>query len=1024
MRRVYFFALLTCFLGWPILAQVEITSATLGDLQPRAIGPAVMSGRIAALAVSPSDTTQIYVGAAGGGVWRSNDGGASFEPIFDEHTQSIGALALDPSNGRVIWVGTGEPWVRNSVGVGDGIYRSSDGGRSFQHMGLEDSERIAQIIVHPADSDTVWVAAMGPLWSAGGQRGVYKTADGGKTWEQVLAGSDTTGAADLIIDRQNPDVLYASLWDFRRTAYSFHSGGPGSGLYKSVDGGQNWTLLDNGLPEGELGRISLALAPSRPNRLYAIVESEESALYRSDDAGASWERADDSSNVIMRPFYFGEILVDPQDYRRVYRPAYTLTISSDAGESFEGAGNVGVHPDHHAYWVNPDDPRHQLTATDGGLYRSLDRGRSWVFLANLPVSQFYQVRYDMQDPYWVYGGLQDNGSWRGPSDARGGVGNHMWQNLGGGDGFHVWPDPSDPQAVYWESQGGNVQRLDIEVGDSQSIRPFATGEDVEELRFNWNTPIHIGASSQALYTGAQYLFRSSDQGRSWQRISPDLTSDDPEKQRQAQSGGLTIDNTTAENHCTIYTISESPLDPAIIWTGSDDGRVHVTRDGGQNWNDVTANIQDLPEAAWVSSVHASPHAAGRVYAAFDNHRSGDRALYLYRSDDFGLTWSSLAQDSVQGFGRVLRDDPVNPDLLFAGTESGLFISLDGGGHWAALQGLPAVSVRDVAIHPRDHDLVMATHGRGIYILDDLTPLRHLNTQAVMAEAALLPSRPVQLSSGFDTRQRFQAGNWNGQGRGEMAVIAYHLRKRHILGDLKVEIFDGDGNLVITLPGGKRKGLNRVQWAMRGEAPQVAQSPTLEAVPALGPLVAEGTYKIRLTKGKNTYEGDLQLILPDEFPFTPQQRRQRRDLISTLYEMQDDLAYLAQAVASLKEEAQARMSEAESSDALTGRLENLVEELDRLQGQLVVSRKVQGISGEEQLREKVVGLYANVNFYNGPPTQSQIDRSQALAQEVAQRREDLESLFEQDLPALNQALESAGFQALTLLSRQAYEESKR
>ncbi|HSR69304.1 MAG TPA: glycosyl hydrolase [Acidobacteriota bacterium] len=1022
MRVLCSLLLLTLAAPSALRAQVEISTATLGDLRARAIGPAVMSGRISALAVSPADSQQIYVGAAGGGVWHSSDGGASFQPIFDDYASSIGALALDPGDDKTVWVGSGESWVRNSVGVGDGLYRSRDGGRSFQHMGLEQSEHISQIIVHPQDSNVVWVAALGPLWSPGGQRGIYKTVDGGKSWRCVLSDNDSTGAADLVIDVQEPDILYASLWEVRRTPYSFHSGGPGSGLYKSVDGGESWSRLQEGLPEGHLGRISLALAPSRPNRVYAIVESEKTALYRSDDAGASWSRMDESSNTIVRPFYFGEIVVDPVDYNRVYRPAYSLTISTNGGKSFESTGFAsGVHPDHHAYWVDPRNPDYQLTATDGGLYRSLDRGRSWDFLANLPISQFYQVRYDMQNPYWVYGGLQDNGSWRGPSDARGGIANHMWENLGGGDGFHVWPDPSDPQAVYWESQGGNVQRLDLGIGDSQNIRPFVSGE---ELRFNWNTPIHIGAASQALYVGAQHLFRSQDQGRSWKRISPDLTSDDPSKQLQEESGGLTVDNTTAENHCTLYSISESPLDSEIVWTGSDDGRVQVTRDGGGSWSDVTGNLPQLPRAAWVSSVHASRHSPSRVYVTVDNHRNGDQDLYLYLSDDWGATWTRLQSEAMEGFARVIRDDPVNPDLLFLGSESGLFVSLDRGGHWARFEGgLPRVSVRDLAIHPRQHDLIIATHGRGIYIVDDLTPLRHITPQAAEAEVAMLPSRPFELSSGFDSRQRFQAGQWTGQGRGEMAAVAYHLRKRHIIGDLKVEIFDGEGNLVISLPGGKRKGINRVQWAMRGRAPQIAPSPTLQAVPALGPLVPEGTYQVRLTKGKKSYDGQIHLRLPDDYPFAPHQRRQRRQIIATLYEMQGDLAYLAKAVTQMSQDAEARAQELPQGDQLRQDLEAWAEALDELQGRLVASRQVQGISGEQQLREEVVGLYAAVNLYNGPPTQSQLEQSQAFGRQIDERRADLRVLTER-LPQLNQGLQEAGLAPLALLSRQDFDESIR
>jgi len=723
------------------LADVKVDSATFGGLRARAIGPAVMGGRIAALDAVMRQRLTIYVGAASGGVWKSVNGGTTFKPVFEKHIQSIGAVTIDRSNPDVVWVGTGEPWTRNSVSVGDGIYKSTDDGENWKHVGLKDSERMSRILIDPTDSDTVYVCVTGHLWNANQERGVFKTADGGTTWEKILYIDEDTGCGDLAMDPQEPQILYASMWQFRRWPYFFKSGGPGSGLYKTTDGGKTWRTITKGLPERELGRIAIAVAPSRPSVVYATVESEKTGLYRSDDLGETWRWVGSTRSVEARPFYFSLLLVDPRDHNRVYKPATFTSVSTDGGQSFSRLGS-GTHVDHHALWIDPDNSDHLMVGTDGGLYTSRDRGVNWNFLQALPISQFYQASYDMADPYNVYGGLQDNGSWMAPSRTPSGIQNKHWDNIGMGDGFHVYVDRRDSDILYVEWQGGRMQRVRRSTGERKDIQPLPEEGD-PKYRFNWNAPIHLSPNrTDTIYLGGQFLFRSRDRGESWEKISPDLTTNDPEKKRQIDSGGLTPDNSTAENHCTIFTIGESPLNENLIWAGTDDGNLQITRDGGTSWTNVIGNVPDLPECTWVSYVDPSRHAEGTACVTFDGHRTGDMKPHVYQTTDYGKTWTSLVTDDIEGHCHVILQDLVKEDLLFLGTESGLYISIDGGKGWARFkEKFPKVSVRSMAIHPREHDLILATHGRGIYIIDDITPLRSLTREVLESSVALLASRP-------------------------------------------------------------------------------------------------------------------------------------------------------------------------------------------------------------------------------------------------------------------------------------------
>ena len=1003
----------------------DLDESIFGEIKARNIGPATMSGRITCIDSPQGQPNVFYIGTAGGGVWKSEDGAINFKSVFDDYNQSIGCLTVDPQNPGTIWVGTGEINTRNSVSYGDGLYKSEDGGKSWKHLGFEDSERIAAIKVHPSNSKVVYVAVQGHLWDDSEERGLYKTEDGGDTWNRIQYVDEKTGCIDVDLDPQEPDTVYAAFWQVRRWPWFFESGGPGSALFKSTDGGKNWEKLKTGLPEGDLGRIDLDIAQSRPNRIYAIVEAgdNQTGLYRSDDTGHSWERVNNSFNVKARPFYLSTVKIDPQDYNRVYNPSYQLAYSKDGGKSFPISVSFGsgVHPDHQAIWINPDNPNHVVIGTDGGVYVSHDRADNFNFVATLPVSQFYHVTVDEEIPYNVYGGLQDNGSWFGPSAAPGGgIGNEAWLNVGGGDGFCVHRDREDSRYVYWESQGGNLNRLDLKAKENKTIKPYPEG-GMEKNRFNWNSPLVASPTNpKTIYFGSQYLFRSMDHGETWDRISPDLTTDDPEKQRQEESGGLTEDATSAENHCTIFTISESPLDENIVWAGTDDGNVQVTRDGGENWTNVTANISGLPANTWCSQVWASSHDKATVYATFDGHRTGDKTPYVYKSSDFGNQWQALATSDIKGHAHVIRQDPVNPQLLFLGTENGLFASFDDGGQWLHFRGgLPPVSIRQMTYGPDQDDLVLATHGRGIYIIDNMTPLRNLTSEILNQKVALLQSKPAHALSQGVNLGNFNAGSFSAPNPEEGVTITYFLQKRHIFGDLYIEIFDLDGNLVQKVSGGKRKGLNRAFWKMRQKPPKIARSSALSFGATFGPLSKEGQYKAVLTKGKQKYETTVEILPSKLNPHPKADRDLQYKTVMSLYTMLENMAFLSSQVNDLNKQIENRLESA-NKNRLKKKLESKKAALEELANSIVTDTSSIFVD-KARLREEVSGLYSAVAGYGGAPSNNQLDQLKVLEGKMADLEKDAANVT--GIESLNGDLEKAKMKTLTLLTREAWEKEE-
>ena len=1019
-------------------APVKVDSDTISGLGARNIGSAAMSGRITSVTgVSEGQRLTIYIGAASGGVWKSVNGGTTFKPVFDKQpVQSIGAITIDPKNPKTVWVGTGEPWTRNSTSLGDGVYKSTDGGDNWTNVGLHDSERIAKILVDPGNTNTVYVCAPGKLWSDSDERGVYRTTDGGKTWTKVLKGANlSTGCSMMTMDSKDPKIIYAGMWDFRRKGWTFRSGGDGptafsgSGLFKSTDGGNSWTEIDEksakGLPPKPWGRIAVAVAPSKSNIVYATIEAEipGDGLYRSDDGGKTWRALDRSQFMIWRPFYFANLTIDPKDENKLYKAGGSLITSNDGGRSFSNISG-GAHGDFHDVWIDPNNTDHLITGDDGGLWYSYDGGNRWWKAENLPISQFYHVSVDNDTPYHVYGGLQDNSSWVGDSRYPGGITNSRWENIYGGDGFWVFADPSDPEYIYAESQGGYIGRVSRKTHETRAIYPLPQYKE-GKLRFNWNTPIHVSPTQNGtIYIGAQFLFRSRDHGQTWERISSDLTTNDPEKQKQEQSGGITVDNSSAEMHTTIYSISESPKNPNLIWVGTDDGNMQVTRNGGKTWTNVVSNIQGLPKNAWVSSIDAGHFNEGTAYATFDLHTFGDMRPYVYKTSDFGKTWTSVvsADSKMRGFAHVVKEDLVNPDLLFVGTEFGLWVSVDGGKQWAQYKGvdLPSVPVRDLAIHPRDSDLVIATHGRGIWIVDDLTPLRKLTPDTLAKEAEFFQGKPVV--------QRIPAGGgWvNGDAAfvggnpPDSAVITFYQKKRHIFGDMKLEVFDSAGKLISTIPSSKRRGLNRVVWSMRLPAPKVPPAATAAFSAAVGPRVMPGTYTVKLTKDKNVYTMPLQVIGDPRASYPAKDRKAQFDLSMKIYNLLGDMTFATERINGVRMALEARAAKLPANEPVAAQLRAAAKQVDELRRKIVATKEGGAITGEERLRENLADLYGSVSGYEGRPTQTQIDRADAIARELFDVTKDFDAWLTKEVPGINAALKAKGLEPITPLTRKDWE----
>jgi len=1055
-------------------ASSGLENVNLSGLQFRSVGPAITSGRIADIAVHPDNRSVYFVATASGGVWKTENAGTTYEPLFDaQGSYSIGCISIDPGNFNVLWVGTGENNNQRSVGYGDGVYRSEDGGKSWKNMGLKNSEHIGKIIVHPKNSDIVYVAATGPLWKEGGDRGLYKTTDAGKTWFPVLQIDEHTGVTDILMDPRNPDVIYAAAFQRRRHVFTYVGGGTGSGMYKTVNGGESWEKINNGLPTVDIGRIGLAMAPSDPEVIYAIVEAAQGkgGFFRTTNRGASWEKRSGHNTTGN---YYSEIVVHPHKPETIFSMDVWIQMSTDGGKSFRMMGEEFKHVDNHAMWIDPKDPNYYLVGCDGGIYESFDAAKTWVFKANLPVTQFYKVALDNSLPFYnIYGGTQDNFSLGGPSRTRSthGIVNSDWFITNGGDGFESAIDPQNPNIVYAQAQYGVLVRYDRQSGEITGIQP-KPGQGEPEYRWNWDAPLQTSAHvEKRLYFAANKVFRSDDYGNSWAVISPDLTRQIDRNTLPVMGRIQSIDavakNSSTSPYGNLVAFHESPLDKNLLFAGSDDGLIHITEDGGSSWTRVDCNsIPGLPENTYVNTILASQHDKNLVYAAFNHHKYGDFRPYLYKSTDKGRTWSAITRNLPErGSTYSIAEDCIDKNLLFVGTEFGCFFSNDGGIFWKALKaGLPTIAVRDIAIHPREHDLVLATFGRGFYILDDISPLRSMGKDNLQQAAQIFPikdglvyheSLPLGLRGksfqghAFYTapnpkpgvaftyylrdevktlRQVRQEKEKEQIKRGE--AISYPSRETMEAETREEEAFllftirDNAGNIVRELKTGITKGVHRILWDGRFASinPVRLEGPAFDNPFAgldEGILAMPGDYTVSLSqfaRGNWTELVSPQLFRLKTLGGVTLPAENITDMLAFQQEAQE-LQRAVSGASTLMQELNQKMQFIRKAIMATRVGKNeLLEDLKAIDNQLYEIRK--GMFGDEVAnmldKPDMMPIASRVGWLSGEmwgstsaPTQTQRDALRIAGTEFKPMLERLRKIRSEGIPALEEKLERAG-----------------
>ena len=914
----------------------EFSMELLKNKTPRNIGPGGMSGRVTSIDVVHSNPDIMFSGTASGGLWKSTSGGIKWTPIFEnEATASIGAIAIQQSNPSVIWVGTGEGNPRNSLNGGYGIYKSLDGGKNWLLMGLEKTRHIHRVIIHPTNPDIVYAAAIGSPWGEHKERGVYKTINGGETWTKILYTNPKSGAADLVMDPQNPNKLVAAMWEHKRDPWFFSSGGEGSGMYITYDGGETWKqkTSEEGLPDGELGRIGIAIAQNKPEIIYALIEANKNGLYKSMDGGDTWKLVSENMDEIgNRPFYYAEIYVDPQNENRLFSIFTYVNVSEDGGKSFNqlmpayGVSN-GIHPDHHAWWIHPTNGNFMVDGNDGGMNITKDGGSTWRFIGNLPVAQFYHINVDNEIPYNVYGGMQDNGSWRGPAYIwrSQGIRNSYWQEISFGDGFDVIPDKDDSRYGWTMSQQGFVSRYDWKTGNNYSVRPTHPEPEIN-LRFNWNAAINIDPNeNNTIYFGSQFVHKSTDKGETWSIISSDLTTNNPEKLNQHNSGGLTMDATGAENHCTILVIEPSEVETDMLWVSTDDGRIHYTQNGGQDWTEVTKNIKGLPKGSWIPQIKASKSVKGEALLVANDYRRFNFTPYVYRTNNYGKTWDRIVDGSdVTSYALSIIEDPEEPNLLFLGTDDGLYISIDKGDKWTKwTKGFPTVSVKDLIIHPREHDLIIGTFGRAAWVLDDIRPLRAIaKNKDLLKEKIHLFTPPTAYQAAYQqpTGSRFGGDAlFNGENRGGGAKFSFYLNREEVAkkveevknlesevknskikwDSIQLKIYDGD-RLIRTLKKKtpKENGIHTWTWYMDEKGTQSPSKKLKESKrEPSGVSVLPGNYTTVLSYGDQVSKTRITI---ENDPRITRNQEASLEIYEVLKEMEDLKKVTANAVKQLAE----------------------------------------------------------------------------------------------------------------------------
>ncbi len=1012
------------FIGLLLLqgvAGAQLTEPILNTFKPRDIGPSIMGGRVVDFAVYEPNPSIFYAATASGGLLKTANNGNTWENVFDRQPSvSIGDVAINPDDPNIVWVGTGEANSRQSSSWGDGIYKSTDGGKTWRQMGLRESHHIGRIVINPADTDIVYVAALGHLWGPNPDRGVYMTTDGGQTWKNVLSVNADTGAVDLAMDPSNPKTLYAAMYQHRRTGWGYNGGGPGSGIFKSTDGGRTWRKLSNGLPKGDTGRIGLDIYRKNPNIIMARVENKDGGVFRSEDKGETWTKL---NSLNPRPMYFSQIRIDPNDDKRIYVGGVQLHISDDGGKTFRDDGGPNVHLDHHAFWVDPLNSNHLIDGNDGGIWASYDRAKSWEHFNNYAMGQFYSVAVDSQKPYFVYGGMQDNASWGGPSAVRRrlGIMNDDWFQMLACDGMYAAVDPKAENLIYTNCQNGRVVRYDRNTGERKSVMP-QTQPGEEPLRWNWTTPIVISPHDGSLYTGANILYQSMDRGQTWTAISKDLTTKtDRDKLTIMDIVGKDISiakNDGMSSFGNITTISESPRRAGLIYVGTDDGKLHVTRDGGKTWTDLTTRIPGVPKLIYVSRVTASAYDEGRVYVSFDGHRSDDMSPYVFSSSDYGQTWVSIKANLPAGSVYVIKEDTVNRNLVYLGTEFGLFASLNRGQSWTRWSTLPTVAVYDLTVHPRDKDLILATHGRSFQIFDDISPLQQMNDTVLSAAAHLFDVRPatefIPNESGWFTGGReYTAPN------PEFGAYINYSLKNSVKDDVKITITDSTGKLIRELTGPKEAGLQRVAWDLR-TTPFASAAIGFYFQPELtnlGAFVLPGEYRVTLSAGGVEMTKTVRVEADPLVQISDTDRRTVYDALVTLTGMQVTIGNVATTITKL-DQAVSQMGETlkaypNASPALKSAMEDASKQVKDLRAKAVGAGGGggegggggggEGGGGNQPLRGRITSLKSDVVGSQTVPTAVQMRRVDEYSKELNDAVSNVNGWINTKLPALYKQL---------------------
>lgn len=1031
MKKVKFFtrflfgmglcSILLLFLGSAKAKKEEqtlFTESVLERLEWRCIGPANMGGRVDDIAVVESDTHVIYIGTASGGVWKTTNNGVTWEPIFDnQSTSTIGDVTVSPSNPDIVWVGTGEPNNRNSSSWGDGVYKSSDGGKTWKNMGLRDTLHIGRIVIHPLNPDIVYVAALGHLWGSNKERGLYKTMDGGKTWKKSLYIDENTGCVDVAIDPENPNTLYASAYQRRRRGWGFNGGGPGSGLYKTTDGGDTWLRLTNGLPLGIVGRIGVDIYRSNPNIVYTILEHKQGGVFRSEDKGMTWKKV---SSTNPRPMYYSNIRIDPNNDLRIWVLGAAMFISEDGGktfreETFRDTHSLRrIHGDHHAMWINPADSNHMIVGTDGGVYFSYDRGRTWDFVNSLPIGQFYEIGFDMRKPYYVYGGLQDNDCWGAPSATWYGLGitNEDWFKIEGDDGFYVQVDPTDHTTIYAEYQRGNLFRFDLKTGEKKSIRPEPKDEK-EIYRFNWNSPILISPHDpKTIYFGGNKLFKSTDRGETWE-ASIDLTTQQ-DRDKLPVMGVLLDENTLSRNdgitfYGDITTISESPLKEGLLYAGTDDGNLQVSRDGGKTWKNVINKVPGVPKYTYVSRVVSSRFEEGRAYVTFDGHRNDDFKAYVFVTNDHGESWKSISNNLPQGGTvNVIREHHRNPNLLFVGTERGAYVSIDRGKRWVKMKSnLPIVPVDDIAIHPRENDLIFGTHGRSIWILDDITPLECLIDDVLASRSYLFEIRKATLFIPYDHKGTIGHRVFVAPNPPFGVMINYYLKEK-AKENVKIIINDKDGKKIRELKGLNEHGINRITWDMRyAPPPQTVEGEFGRYFRTQAPKVLPGEYRVTLKVSDQEMTKTAKVVGDPRIEISFEDRKAQHDALYTIYKLYPiihstnitlnsigrQIAEVEKAIKDLPDVPELLLKEQKA----------ISEEIRDIKLELSGNPKLGWDSVRVSVRDKLVQLGRAIEVYTSAPSQRQVQQIHKNSERLKNIVNRINRVIEENIPKLNKMM---------------------